>query len=137
MTARTPRLVTFVLQSESRGRSTALVYTSRWDDVTRVTDPLGHTWTYSSDKLGRITQVRSPLGHRHAYVYDNNGRLVSGANHLSQSIAYAYDSRRVLDSITLPEGISASYARNDLGRITRIMVPRQGVQRDGVPLPTR
>ncbi len=78
--------------------------------VHTVADPMGHTWTYDRDNLGRLTGITDPTGVHITYEYDNMGRLWKEHDpRLSSAIVHGYDALNRPISLTTPAG-STSYS---------------------------
>jgi len=73
-------------------------------DVTKLTNPDGHTWTYAYGKSGNRTLVTDPLGHKTSYTYNVIGERTSATTPLGHKTAYTYDAFGDLTSITDPLG---------------------------------
>jgi len=86
-------------------------------DVTGMTDPDGHTLTFSYDAYGDLTSVTDALGDKTAYGYDSIGRQtstvspngnVTGGNPSQNTTTYSYDSFADVTGVTDPLGHSTA-----------------------------
>jgi RHS repeat-associated protein len=104
-------------------------YTYNADDqVTSVTDALGHATTYSYDNLGRQTSITDALNHTTSYGYDNAGNLATVTDPLSHTTSYAYDVRNLQVSVTEPAGGgTTTYTFDDASRLTSVTDPVNNV----------
>ncbi|HHH46878.1 MAG TPA: hypothetical protein ENK53_07725, partial [Thiotrichales bacterium] len=119
--------------------------------ITRLTDPLGRTWTYHYDGLGRVTEVIDPApyaqqsqrfeyewlshparlrvtvtdrrGKQWKYVFDAHGRLIKTRNPLGQTRSYAYDDDWNLTTFTDERGKTWSATYDDRGNMLALTDP--------------
>jgi len=87
------------------------------ENVTYTYDQNGH-----GAGIGRLTSVSDAAGTL-SRSYDQLGNLLSDARTTSAAsltTAYAYDAANRIASITYPSGVTVSYTRDTMGRITAI-----------------
>lgn len=58
------------------GHTGSWVYKQLDNEVDSVTDPLGHTTSYTYDAMGRTATVTDPRGNTTSYLYDHSGNVV-------------------------------------------------------------
>jgi RHS repeat-associated protein len=102
-----------VLAQESEGFLDATFEYS--DQVTVVTDSLGHRTTYHFNELGQITEEIDALGHATRSEWDRHDRLVSHIDSLGRVTGYAYDEHGDLVAVARPDGSRVTIAYNGLG----------------------
>ncbi len=94
------------------------------DQVTTVTDSLGHATSYAYDALGRVITFTDALNHQTTYGYDNAGNrtTVTDPNgHVTTSI---YDARdRLLAQVAPSGGGTTVYTYDDASRPTGVTDP--------------
>ncbi|WP_369601096.1 hypothetical protein AAIA72_14950 [Hahella sp. SMD15-11] len=127
------------------GQSRSTVYQRNAEgDLTAMTDPGGHTTTYTPDALGRAAEIRDalggltridqradgqpsevtdPEGHTTRYEYDARGLLIreiSAAGTDEERIRrYDYDADGRLTTVHLPDGGRKVYTWNAADRLIR------------------
>lgn len=85
-----------------------------------VTDALGHVTTFNTyDANGRPLTVTGPNGTVTTFSYDNRGRLLSRAA-AGQTTSFSYYPTGLLQTISLPDGSSISYAYDAAHRLTQV-----------------
>ncbi|WP_213804948.1 RHS repeat-associated core domain-containing protein [Granulicella sp. dw_53] len=113
-------------------------------NLTTFRDEAGHSWSRTSDALGRLTNVVEPTGASTGYVYDalNNlvtvnqlgvpgetprtrsfvydslSRLTSAANPETGTIGYGYDANGNMTSKSDARGVTVNYVYDALNRLT-------------------
>lgn len=71
------------------------------DRIVGITDPMGNSWSYQYDSLGRRVASEDPDLGEWTYEYDTAGRLTLQADALGQETAFTYDGLgRVLTQTT-------------------------------------
>ena len=109
------------------------VYISEDAGVTKTTDAVGNTMTYSEkgflyadgrgvtferDRRGRILKISDDLGHTRSYAYDEEGNLSTYTDQAGNVVTYIYDKEHHLTQIIDPSGITvARYEYDDSGRL--------------------
>lgn len=84
------------------------------------TTPLNHTTQFETDKLGYITRITNPLGQSASWTRDAMNRIGTFTDPLLRETSYDYDGSDSLTGVTLPGGGAAAYTRNDLGLLGQI-----------------
>ena len=98
------------------------------NQVTSVTDPLGHATTTAYDNLGRPTSVTDALGHATTTGYDLVGNLTSVTDALGHATTATYDARnRVLTQTRPAGGGTTSYDYDQHNRLTSLTDPVSNV----------
>jgi RHS repeat-associated protein len=69
---------------------TEFTYEPTFNQLTGVTDPLGHL-TFTYDDKGNLTSVSDPMGNRTTFAYDGIGQPISITDALSNTIQLRYD----------------------------------------------
>ncbi len=90
----------------SSAATTKIAYDAN-DNVSTVTDPNGHKWSYGYDSAGNQTSVTDPLSH---------------------TTTRTYDSQRDLTSVTLPSGLETSYGYDGHDNLTSVTVNAGSLQ---------
>ncbi|MFO0957376.1 MAG: RHS repeat-associated core domain-containing protein [Isosphaeraceae bacterium] len=111
------------------GSGTMIAVTARYaynndDQVTAVTDSLGHTTTYSYDNLGRTTAVTDALGHATSFGYDLAGNRTTVTDALGHTTTSTFDARDELRTVTEPSGGgTTTYSYDQGGRLVSLTDP--------------
>ncbi len=93
-----------------------------------VVDPFGRTVSNQYNLAGQRTQITYPDGKAEQFAYNPNGRLtnvVASAFSLPPS-AFSYDSRDNLSGAAFPGGLSASFAYDNVNRLSSWSVSKAG-----------
>ena len=138
------QISTITQGSGSNTRMLSLSYSSD-GYLGKVTDPLGHTTSYTRDGLGRILSQTQADGSVIGYAYDASGNLTAltppgrpshnfthtalnliasytaptVGNQNSQT-QYTYDADRHLTQISRPNGQTVSYSYDNAGRLSTL-----------------
>ena len=105
-----------ISRTDALEHSTYYTYTtaSDWPQpeglLKTVTDPLGHTTSFSYDALGQMTVMTDTLGHATRYGYDSLGRLELTTDALGRATRYEYDAAGQLLKTT--SNYDESYPQN-------------------------
>ncbi|CAJ9217221.1 RHS repeat-associated core domain protein [Burkholderia pseudomallei] len=102
------------LSGTSNAVTTRFTYTSDYNDIASVTDPLGHTTSLSYTN-GCLTQVTDALGHNTTVQCNSAGQPTAMQDALGNTTQLAYQGYD-LQSITDPLGHAMSYVVDALGR---------------------
>lgn len=102
------------LSGTSNAVTTRFTYTSDYNDIASVTDPLGHTTSLSYTN-GCLTQVTDALGHNTTIQCNSAGQPTAMQDALGNTTQFAYQGYD-LQSITDPLGHAMSYVVDALGR---------------------
>ena len=118
-------------------------FDSTYNQLASVTDPLGHTTSFSIDTNGNTVQISDPLSHNTAVSYNPDGTPATVTDAQSNTVAFGYsggDLTSILDpqgnqttrftdaagrllSVTAPAGHRTKYQYNDLNQVTQITDP--------------
>lgn len=109
------------LAGTSNAVTTQLTYTSAYNQLASVTDPLGHATRFSYTN-GCLTQVTDPLGHRTTIQCNNAGQPTSVQDAMGNTMAFAYRGYD-LQSVTDPLNRTVSYAVDTVGRRIAVRDP--------------
>ena len=110
-------------------------------ELSTITDPLGHTTTFSYDAAGSVAQVSDPMGNTTRYVYDASERATTVTDPLGHTTSYGYDAEgRMIASVDAggntttntydsagqfveqsgPPGATTTYTYDSSGRLTEV-----------------
>ncbi|WP_244361672.1 RHS repeat-associated core domain-containing protein [Burkholderia pseudomallei] len=102
------------LSGTSNAITTLFTYTSDYNQVASVTDPLGHATNFSYTN-GCLTQVTDALGHSTTIQCNAAGQPTAVQDALGNSVTFAYQGYD-LQSISDPLNRTTSYVVDTLGR---------------------
>lgn len=102
------------LSGTSNAVTTRFTYTSDYNQLASVTDPLGHTISLSYTN-GCLTQVTDALGHSNTIQCNSAGQPTSVQDALGHATTFAYQGYD-LQSVTDPLGRAVNYVVDALGR---------------------
>ncbi|WP_308142816.1 RHS repeat-associated core domain-containing protein [Burkholderia pseudomallei] len=102
------------LSGTSSAATTNFTYTSDYNQLASVTDPLGHTISLSYTN-GCLTQITDALGHSNAIQCNSAGQPTSIQDALGNTVTLAYQGYD-LQSATDPLGRTVNYVVDTLGR---------------------
>ncbi|MFG6688993.1 RHS repeat-associated core domain-containing protein [Burkholderia pseudomallei] len=102
------------LSGTSSAFTTNFTYTSDYNQLASVTDPLGHTISLSYTN-GCLTQITDPLGHSNTIQCNSAGQPTSIQDALGNTATLAYQGYD-LQSATDPLGRTVNYVVDTLGR---------------------
>ena len=103
------------LSGTSQAATTSFTYDSVFNQLTTVTDPLGHTWSFSLDGNGNIVAATDPLGHANTMTYNSHGQVASTSDTLGDTTTFGYTAG-MLSSITDALGHTTTLANDGAGR---------------------
>jgi RHS repeat-associated protein len=113
------------LSGTSNAVTTSFSYTSAYNQLASVTDPLGHTTNFSYTN-GCLTQITDALGHSSAIQCNGAGQPTVVQDALGNAFSFTYQGYD-LQSITDPLNRTISYATDALGRRTATRDPQGNV----------
>ena len=102
------------LSGTSNAVTTRLTYTSDYNQLASVTDPLGHTTSFSYTN-GCLTQVTDALNHGTTIQCNGTGQPTAVQDALGNTVSFAYQGYD-LQSITDPLSRTTNYVVDTLGR---------------------
>ncbi|MBF4067486.1 DUF6531 domain-containing protein [Burkholderia pseudomallei] len=102
------------LSGTSNAVTTSFTYTSDYNQLASVTDPLGHTTSFSYTN-GCLTQVTDPLGHSTVIQCNGAGQPTAAQDALGNTALFAYQGYD-LQSITDPLNRTTNFVTDTLGR---------------------
>lgn len=110
--------------TDALGRTTTYTRDFARNHVTAATDPAGRTVSYSHDAAGNVTALRDPLGHETQFAYAPGINKVSQiTNALGHVTSFQYDAKGRLLTATNAEGQSVKYTWTPRGQVASIADP--------------
>ncbi len=85
--------------------TTNYLYNSTFNQVTRITDPLGSITLFAYDNQGNLTEATTPLGRKLTLSYDSRGLPVSLTDPLGTQSRFVYDASGNLAQLTAGTGV--------------------------------
>ncbi len=86
-------------------------------ELASITDPLGHTTTFSYDPAGSVVQVIAPMSNETSYTYDSMERVTMVTDPMGGTTSYGYDSQgRMITSVDTG-GDTTTNAYDSAGRL--------------------
>ena len=101
------------------GHTTTFSYDAA-GSVAQVSDPMGNTTRYAYDASERATTVTDPLGHTTSYGYDSEGRMTTSVDAGGATTTNTYDSAGHLVEQSGPPGDTTMYMYDSSGRLTEV-----------------
>lgn len=90
------------------GHTTTFTYVSGSNDVASRTDPLGHVWKYEYDSRGRRTVMENPLGEKTIVEYAaNTSRILQTTDGEGRVFREIPDASGRVTAFVLPDGTTA------------------------------
>ena len=102
------------LSGTSNATTTQFTYTSDYNQLASVTDPLGHTTTFSYTN-GCLTQITDALSHSTTIQCNAAGQPTAVHDALGNAVSFAYQGYD-LQSVTDPLNRTINYVTDTLGR---------------------
>ena len=103
--------------------TTSYTYDPTFSQVTGITDPLGHTWTFERDSHGNMVSITDPLSHQTTFSYNAQGQPLSVTDAVGDPpVRFAYQNG-LLSSIADPLGNVTSIFTDGAGRKTDVRDP--------------
>jgi RHS repeat-associated protein len=106
-------------QTDPLGHSTTYTYDSH-GNVLSMTDPLNQNWTYTYDSFGELTGMTDPLGHTRFMEYDAQGNLTAVKDALGNRSTFEYDAVGRLTAVVDPLGRRATFIYDARDRVTAL-----------------
>lgn len=112
--------------SDTDGRISTWTYSAASHEIAEQS-PEGRVATTVIDDQGRTTERRVPGVLPVHYAYDGHGRLQQvsqGPTGAARTVTYGYDAGGGwLDSVTDPENRETRYEHDEVGRVTKVILP--------------
>lgn len=93
------------------------------NQVTSITNPLGHTTQYRYNRLGLISSVINPLGHSTTYLWNEQGQLSAVRDPEGRSQHYHYNEQQQLTAIHHAANQVTRYQYNCRGQVSALTTP--------------
>jgi YD repeat-containing protein len=117
--------------TDAKGQSTSYKY-DVLSRITLITYHDGTTLSYVYDQgengIGRLTEIRG-ANSSIVYAYDPYGRIINDTRVIGDQVfvtSYQYDDAGRLSGMTYPSGRKIEYARDAVGRVSKISVLKDG-----------
>ena len=110
-------------ETDSLGDKVSMAYDTRFNKVSSVTDPLGHTTAIQYDANGNPTTVTDANGHAVQIGYDSFGEATQTTDATGAKTAIAYDSFGNLSTVTDALGNASHYIYDGASRLTQTIDP--------------
>ena len=108
-------LTKVLLANTANAVTTSMTYTSDFQQIASVTDPLNHSTSISYDNRGNVTSMTDPLGNQTAMAYNYAGQPVSITDPLGHMTTLAYDGADLAE-LADPLGNTVTYFTDGAGR---------------------
>ena len=135
------------LASTSQPTTTTYTYDPTFNQITSITDPLGHTWSISLDNFGNPASMTDPLGNETTLTFNSEGQPLSVTDSVSDTTQFGYalgdlsaitdplgnTQRRFTDGAgrvilsTDPQGHTIQFSYDALDHLTQTIDPLSGV----------
>lgn len=92
--------------------------------IIRQENKNGRGITFTYDSLGRLEQASTDSNSSLFYFYTQDGKLERVSDHTGRTVTLEYTDQ-MLSKVTLPSGVSYTYAYGENGRITAVENPRR------------
>jgi RHS repeat-associated protein len=86
-------------------------------NLTKTTNALGQSWSYSHNSQGQILSQTNPLGHTWTYAYNAAGQLLSETNPLGQTTTHQYNALGQRTQTTSAAGRTRQTVYDNAGRV--------------------
>ena len=132
------------LIAQAVGDATTTFEYSQASELTKATNPNGHSVSFGHDTMSRLTSVSNDVGDTASYTYDANGnvrtatqagsggtsytttltydalnRLAGVVDSASNQTSYGYDARSNVTSVTKANGKKSTFAYDGLNRLVQ------------------
>ena len=88
-----------------------MTYNSSFNELQAISDPLGHSLSFSYDPTdGNLQTISYPDGSSQQYAYDATGQVTQFINRDGQPIGYSYNSNGLLASESFPDGTQDTFS---------------------------
>jgi RHS repeat-associated protein len=102
-------------RTDALGNTTSYSYNAMSEPVS-TTDPLGHETTMTYDERGNMLSQTDALGHTEYWTYDQDNNVLSHTDQLGNVTHYTYDANGNVLTETDPLGATTSYEYDSAGR---------------------
>ena len=103
-------------QTDALGNTTTFTYDPVFNNVTSITDPLGHQSTYTYDSKGNLLTASDANGKTTTMTYNANGQVVTIADPLGKVTTIAYGPTGDATTIVDPLGRKTTIAYDGASR---------------------
>ena len=108
-----------VISSTDRlGGQTKMEYEPVFNRVTKITDKLGRSTSFTYDTRGNLTSMTNALNQTITYAYNSLGQLTSVADPLGHSESTEYDAQGNISAMIDPLGHRITLEHDEVGRLT-------------------
>ena len=114
--------------SLSGAQTTLYTYSTAFNQVLSVTDPLGDKTTFTLGALDALSAITDPLGHKTSVTLNPAGQVVTTTDALGHKTTLVYD-HGDLSGITTPLGRVTRLYTDAIGRVLTTTDPLGGVRR--------
>ena len=97
----------YLTMTDPLNNVTTLNYTTDFNQVAGIVDPLGNIYTTTYDAAGNPVQVTRPNGSQYGMTYAGNGDLLTTTDANGNIISYQYDANGYLQKVTMPLNVQA------------------------------
>lgn len=104
------------LSGTSNAVTSTATFAGPFGQMSSVTDPLGHSSSFSYDQFGNLTTATDALGHQTTFGYNGDGRPASATDALNNTIQFSYFGAD-LASVTDPLGNTSTQSADAIGRV--------------------
>jgi RHS repeat-associated protein len=110
------------LAGTASAQTTKFTYEPQTNELTKVTDPLGHSTKYEYGSKSELLTITDPLGHKTTAEYNSSGQPTVIKNALGKSTTYAYE-LGLLSSITDADSRTTKQFVDGVGNVTSVTRP--------------
>lgn len=90
-------------------------------NITSIKTPSGLTTTFTYEPARhQLSSVTDPMGHTTSYSYDSRGNLIKMTDALGRETTYEYDADGKLVKMTSPDGTETTFTHSEHGYLTGI-----------------
>ena len=103
------------LSGTSNAVTSTAAFNGPFGQISTMSDPLGHTSSFSYDQFGNLVAASDALGHQTTFTYNGDGRLATATDALSNTVQFSYFGPD-LASVTDPLGNVSTQSADAVGR---------------------
>jgi YD repeat-containing protein len=107
------------LAQTSNAVTSSFTYTSQFNQLETVTDPLNHTTTFQYDGVGNLLSITDPLNHQTTFTSNSAGQVATATDAMQNTIQFSYDAGDLV-GITDPLGNSTTRFADNVGRLVSV-----------------